>query len=592
MTTALWRHGSYWVLEAPPHILLRAKRVFAAVHQQSLRAIRLSDTTSHARDLEWFSARHPLDMNLADRRYLKKRARADRDRETLVETLLGAGSEGRPFELALPPRDYQRQAATLALASRGTLIADELGLGKTVTAIACLTDPSTRPALVVCPTPLQRQWRDQLNRFAPGLRTHILKKTTPYDYTLERKAKTPHPDVLIGNYQKLSGWAETLSPLLRGLVFDEVHELRTGPERGYLGSKKGSAAKWLSEAASFRLGLSATPIFNYGEEIFWVLDALCPGVLGTFDEFDREWCQGGGRVKDPEAFGAYLREAGLCIRRTRSEVGRELPELIKVPHEVESDRSVFDECSGTAAELARLVLSRAAGLEKGEVFRAGGQLDAMMRQATGVAKAPYVAEFVRLLLEAGERVLLFGWHHAVYDIWMERLKSFKPALYTGRESEAGKHREFHRFTNKETPLLIMSLRSGAGLDALQYADCHACVFGELDWSPAVHEQDAARLHRDGQTHAVVAYYLISAVGSDPVIADVLRVKRAQLEGIRDPGGGAQIARLDASGAHIQALARAVLLERGESLPSPEPDPGREGARADREKDLAEATSAL
>jgi hypothetical protein len=44
-----------------------------------------------------------------------------------------------------------------------------------------------------------------------------------------------------------------------------------------------------------------------------------------------------------------------------------------------------------------------------------GDFDWKMRQATGIAKAPYVAEFVKLLLESEQKVVLFGWHRDVYD---------------------------------------------------------------------------------------------------------------------------------------------------------------------------------
>src|SRR5687767_15689991 len=53
---------------------------------------------------------------------------------------------------------------------------------------------------------------------------------------------------------------------------------------------------------------------------------------------------------------------------------------------------------------------------------------------SGIAKAPYVALFVRMLVEAGEKVVLYGWHHAVYDLWCQSLKDLKPAMFTGNES--------------------------------------------------------------------------------------------------------------------------------------------------------------
>jgi hypothetical protein len=46
----------------------------------------------------------------------------------------------------------------------------------------------------------------------------------------------------------------------------------------------------------------------------------------------------------------------------------------------------------------------------------------LLRQATGIAKAPFVADFVRLLVESGEKVLLYGWHREVYSIWRDKLK--------------------------------------------------------------------------------------------------------------------------------------------------------------------------
>ncbi|MDI7181059.1 hypothetical protein QMO16_29155, partial [Klebsiella pneumoniae] len=68
---------------------------------------------------------------------------------------------------------------------------------------------------------------------------------------------------------------------------------------------------------------------------------------------------------------------------------------------------------------------------RGEKMRAAGEFDQLVRQATGVAKAPYVAEFVRLLLESGQQVLLFGWHREVYSIWREKLADYNPVMYTG-----------------------------------------------------------------------------------------------------------------------------------------------------------------
>lgn len=565
-----------WALYGPPQLLMRAKRVFANAHADRQWVI-VSDTLDNCRDLEWFLQRYPdIKVIADDRKKLVSRAKEHRKRELAVQRLLSAPEAPTlDHDLAKPLRDYQARAVAMALAAGGLLVADDLGLGKTAVAIACLMSKNYRPALVVCQAHLQRQWQEQFEQFSPGLTVTRLKHMTPYDYV----GTAPHPDVVITSYHKLPHWVSVLGPKMKAVVYDEVQELRRGPERGgTLGSRKGTAAADLGQRRRIRLrvGLSATPIYNYGGEIFYVMEALRPGVLGTREEFTREWgaCFTSGddktRIERPDAFGDYLKRSGFMVRRTRGEVGRELPPLVKIPHAIESNGEALDKIKGNAYELAKIILFQ--NHIKGKAFRAGGELDALMRQATGIAKAPYVALFVKMMLEAGERVLLGGWHREVYKIWLEALKDFKPALYTGSESEAQKHEAKRRFTAKETPLLILSLRSGSGLDGLQYADCRNVVFGELDWSPAVHEQFSARVHRDGQAESIMAYFMIADEGSDPIVADVLGVKRAQLDGIRDPGGRKDgLAQLDAGGAHIKLLAQEIMKRHGRGWAVTPPD---------------------
>ncbi len=137
-----------------------------------------------------------------------------------------------------------------------------------------------------------------------------------------------------------------------------------------------------------------------------------------------------------------------------------------------------------------------------------------------------------MLVENGEQVLVGAWHHKVYDILSRELKVYNPQLFTGEQSTTQKQKALEEFKSGRSKVLLMSNRAGAGVDGLQYC-CHTVVYAELDWAPAVHEQFTGRIDRDGQTTPVFAYYLVADSGSDPVISDVLGVKRAQLEGIRN-----------------------------------------------------------
>jgi SNF2 family DNA or RNA helicase len=298
-----------------------------------------------------------------------------------------------------------------------------------------------------------------------------------------------------------------------------------------------------------------------------VLDVLCPDSLGEWQEFQREWCvydDQKPKIKDPKAFGIYARDAGLMLRRTRKEVKRELPEITIVPHYVDTDADALKHMQGKAIELAQLILAQKEQF-KGQRMRASGEFEMWMRQATGIAKAPFVADFVRFLIEeTDEPVVLYGWHRAVYDIWMEKLKDLNPVLYTGSESPTQKEANKNKFLRGESKLMIISLRAGAGMDGLQDI-CHCCVFGELDWSPGVHEQCIGRIHRDGQDDPVLVYYLLADDGSDPVMSEVLGVKKQQIEGVRDPNQDL-VTKLQTDGDHIKRLAEKFLTDHGVALP--------------------------
>lgn len=567
-------NGHFWVIETEPQVSLRIKRVFQKIHKADFGKVHLAATPENSRELEWFLERYPMEIEDPDE--LKELANEHRRIENIVANIVNRDDyEPTEFDMAVPARDYQKIAADLAMKTGRLLCADDVGLGKTATAICTFTDPENLPVLVVTLTHLPKQWEQEIHKFAPKLRTHIVKKGTPYDMTKgPRGKKVLFPDVILINYHKLAGWAESIASVVNTVVFDECQELRRSVSLKY------GAACHITEKTNLKIGLSATPIYNYGGEIFNVVSALSPGSLGSHDEFMREWCynQYGDRprIKEPKAFGAYLREHGLMLRRTRKEVGRELESLNKVPHAISADASALDRIEDSAAELAKIILAQTRQ-EKGLKMRASEELSNVLRQATGIAKAPYVADFVRILVESGEPVVLYGWHREVYKIWEAKLRDLNPVFYTGTESANQKARSRDAFLlgshdsngnpRGGSDILIMSLRSGAGLDGLQ-ARCRTVVFGELDWSPGVHDQCAGRVHRDGQEHPVMAYFLIAEAGSDPIVADVLGVKRAQMQGIRDPNADL-IERTQAGDGNARKLAEAFLKQRGIRASEPE-----------------------
>ena len=505
-----------------------------------------------------------MEFDEESRQHLERKASSHKERMTMVDSILSNQYSIPDFGLAKPLREYQEVAAEVAFRRQSLLLADDVGLGKTASSIGLMARNVTLPAVVVTLTHLPRQWQDEIGKFAPHLSTHVVKTGKPYDLAEKhcRRKRGPKviPDVTIISYSKLSKWADILAPITRTVIFDEVQELRRGS------SDKSAAARHISAAATWKMGLSATPIYNYGSEIWNVMQSLAPDAIGTWDEFLNEWCTAlfgnnldKAMIKDPHGFGSYMRESGLMLRRTRKEVGRELLPLNKVVEHIDADEAALDAVSGSCAELAKAILTR--GEEyRGQKMQQSEEFSNLLRQATGIAKAPFVAEFVRLLLEGESRVVLYGWHREVYSIWMEKLKEFSPVMYTGSESPTQKENAKQEFMSGKSRVLIISLRAGAGLDGLQSV-CRTVVFGELDWSPGVHEQCEGRILRDGQTEPVFAYYLLSDEGSDPGVAQTLGIKKQQITGIRHDGE-ALFEHLQNDGNHIKNLAQAYL-ERSE-----------------------------
>lgn len=530
----------YWKLVAPPDVMIRLKRMFPRAETSRKPWIMLDHTAEIARDLEWMMERYETTIDDEDLHVLREGAEDHRERQDEVMEILAGRSPRLDFPRvpARAPFPYQTTAADLARASRGLLLGDELGLGKSTSLLLILLDPSLLPALIVVPTHLPKQWVKEVMLNLPWLTTHIIRSGTVYDPAKTREMKGKDPDVLITNYHKIRGWAEHLSGRIRCVLFDEVQELRREE------SEKYKAAARIADGADVRAGASATPVYNYAGEMHNIMSVLAPDVLGSREEFAREW--GGGywtkkmRVHDPRALGVYLRDQGVYLSRTWDDVGRRRPEALHIPWDVDSDQDVYDSLMAGTEDLADAVLAGGKG-----AFEASGDLDMIARQATGIAKAPYVAAFVKTLLESERKIVMYGWHRKVYEIWLEHLAEFNPALYTGSESPAQKEHSKQLFMampdqldaeglKKECRVLMMSLRSGSGLDDLQLVS-HVCVFGELDWSPGIHKQCIGRQRRGGQEHdPVLAYFLVSQHGSDPVISDVLNEKLMQSEPIENP----------------------------------------------------------
>ena len=539
------RRSKCWTIKGEPCVTEMAARLFPGSERRRGEA-RFTANRRIIGDVNWLMMRYPLEIAPRDRELWKNALAQARE-----HVLLRMNAEKLPRRSTPPEgtfegelREFQKEGLSFLLANPRTLLADEMGLGKTVQALACLAATKEFPALIVVPPHLLRNWQTEITRFlrleGKPARVCVLTGLKPY--------QPPEADVYIIHYLLLRGWKQTLPQMgFKAVVFDEIQELRHG------GTEKYSAASLLAEECERVIGLSGTPIYNKGSEIWNVVNILDYHCLGDWESFTRAWCDGYGNhlVRNPALLGEHLRREGLILRRTKEEVLAELPPKRRLVQEIDSDDKAYRELMRPVMDqLGSLLALHPDAKERALLEEQVGRGE---RQATGVAKAPFVAAFVRALEDSGEKVLLFAHHHAVMDIYRKELAAYRPVFITGRESTTQKEEAAARFMEGKTNLCVISLRAASGLN-LQRASC--VVFGELDWSPAVHSQAEDRAHRMGQKDSILCYYLVAPQGSDRDMQDALGLKVSQfvaLMGDQTPELSSVQDAQKAAKAHIEAM---------------------------------------
>lgn len=522
--------SNQWVIEGEPIVCQMAKRLFPGCEGKGRNMAKFQSNKRNLGDLNWLMLRYPL--RIMDTQKWDSELRATRKhvlkREEININPLKISPSDVYFKGEL--KEFQKEGLGFLLQNRRCLLADEMGLGKTIQGLAFIGQLKAYPAIIVVPPHLITNWRREIknflrvetpvgsniNLFEKELepRVHVIKGLSPYEL--------PDAEIYIIHYLLLRGWKRYLPQQgFQAVIFDEIQELR------HANTEKYSAASLLAENCENVIGLSGTPVYNKGGEIWNVMNILEYQCLRDWDSFTREWCYGYGSdiVTDPGVLGDYLKREGLLLRRTKDQVLKELPPKRRLVQYVDSNEKMYNSLIIDALEKAKQLDKTEDTFERGRLTR---EIVNETRQATGIAKASFVCEFVKMLLEADEKVLLFAYHHQVFDIYEEVLEEYNPVFITGRESQGQKDEALNKFMTGETNICCISLRAAAGLN-LQKATC--VVFGELDWSPAIHSQAEDRAHRMGQQDSVLCYYLVTSGGSDESIQEALGLKVSQFVGL-------------------------------------------------------------
>jgi superfamily II DNA/RNA helicase len=282
---------------------------------------------------------------------------------------------GLLFDAQVEPKPHQIDAALFALQTpflRGVIMADEVGLGKTIEAGIVVTQywaERKRSILIVTPSSLRQQWKQEL--FEKFLIPASILDTKSKDSLLGGSSGS-HAEVLICSYEFAQRYEAALLRSWDLIVADEAHRLRnhwTGK------GKTAEAMSHIFAGAHKCVLLTATPLQNKLEELYGLVSVFDPTYFYSLDAFRERYIKGGAlgngddladRVatiakrtlrRDAEKYIHFTKRNPLTVEFTPSDEERRLYHLVN-EYLLRDELFAF---SGSQRHLAALIIRKRLG---------------------------------------------------------------------------------------------------------------------------------------------------------------------------------------------------------------------------------------
>jgi hypothetical protein len=450
------------------------------------------------------------------------------------------------------------QTCTRISDRRGVLLADDMGVGKTLQILAFLAwaiesgrfpdlsrmKPPFRPILIVAPLILleTETWQNEMKRFfldngevfgnvlplyGPELRGYIRKDAEAREEIVAKPIlnleRIQRNHVVITNYEAVRDYEFSFAYCPEGkslwsiVVTDEAQEYKTP------NSKISHAMKALKP--DFRIACTGTPVENRLLDMWNLFDTIQPGLLGSAREFSQEYeNRRNDSFADLKTRLLYQKPHAFLLRRNKSEV-LDLPrkherkiECIMSEAEVSKHQGLTEGLSAAKRSKGRLELLQGfARLYQHPLLLDGDGDDFSVEELKD--QSSKLRETLRVLhqiCKAGEKAIIFARHKAMQRILARVLSSeFKKPVRivngdtprSGRFSKAGGEtrscilEDFRKSAGFDV-VILSPFVAGVGLTIVEAN--HVIHYGRW-WNPAVEAQATDRAYRLGQVKDVTVY---------------------------------------------------------------------------------------
>jgi SNF2 family DNA or RNA helicase len=441
--------------------------------------------------------------------------------------------------------DFQIQACLRVLRQmRGrAILADEVGLGKTIEAGLILKEYVTRGlvrrALVLTPVSLMSQWREELRH----------KFDLPFEVRARGQGWDEVPFLIasIDTAKTEKNRDDIGAAEFDLLVVDEAHRLRNHLTQGW---------KFVDALSlKYLLLLTATPVQNDLRELFNLVTLLKPGLLGTYRSFRREFMVRGDKRLPKNTRQLARTLSRVMVRTSRSSTSIVFPkrEVFIIPFDMtREERRLYDGVADFVREVVEesepkdfprwhfllLVLQKEMGscawaavktLERSRrIFRGSpygrqlGRLAQLGRAITVHAKVEGLRKLLREIPD--EKIIVFTQFRRTQEFLESVLREdgHDPAIFHGSLPAWEKDRQVEEFRGEKR--IFLSTEAGGEGRNLQF--CRTMVNFDLPWNPMRIEQRIGRVHRLGQTRDTRIYNFTT---NDTVEDHVLRILHQKIQ---------------------------------------------------------------
>ena len=426
-------------------------------------------------------------------------------------------------------RNYQktgfRWLKTLSESSFGGILADDMGLGKSLQIISLLLSDLGGLNLIVCPTSLILNWAGEFQKFAPNLK--ILPVLGNLEERKQLLTQATDADVVITSYELLRRDTELYENYnFRYAVLDEVQYIKNP------GTRNAQAVKTLH--AEHKFALTGTPIENALSELWSIFDFIMPGYLLSYTKFRQNYENGIARGNSIAANKFKKLIAPFILRRLKSEV------LLELPPKIETD--VVSPLEGEQKKIyqANLQLIRdsaAMSAEKPNKIMVLSMLTKLRQICCSPeliypdykgnsAKFDTCMELARSAISGGHKVLLFSQFTQMIELFRRAFinEGITHYVLKGDTLKSERMRLVNQFNADETNVFLISLKAGG--TGLNLTGADVVIHYDPWWNESVTNQATDRAYRIGQDKPVQVYKLVLKDSVEQRILELQKKKSA------------------------------------------------------------------